>query len=62
MNGDLNGDGSINAIDYSVMRRYILEGTGNISLEAADVDESGIVNALDYSLMRRYMLRLIEQF
>ncbi len=64
--GDLDGSGDINALDFSLMKQYLL---GSISvfpaengLKAADVDASGDINALDFSLMKQYLLGSITEF
>ncbi len=62
--GDVNSDGSVNALDASAVLRHsigtdILEGN---ALAAADVDGSGRVNALDAALILRYAVGDIKQF
>ncbi len=62
--GDVNADGSVNALDASAVLRHamgadILEGN---TLAAADVDGSGQANALDASLILRYAFGTIELF
>ncbi len=64
--GDLDGSGSVDSQDYSLMKQYLL---GSISkfpsengLAAADVDASGSVDSLDYSLMKQYLQGLITKF
>ena len=54
--GDVNGDGYINALDVTLMRRYIAGGYGvTINTLAADVDANGTVNAQDVTNLRRYI-------
>lgn len=55
--GDIDGNGTVNSIDYVLLRRYIL---GIISdfptdkgFQAADLNRDTLVNSLDYSLLRR---------
>ena len=59
--GDLNGDDSINSIDYTLMRRYLLSLNPDISLEAADLNGDNSINSIDYTLIRRYLLGIIDQ-
>jgi len=52
VNGDVNGDGKIDAADYVKIKNYIMEKK-NSSLNiaeslAADVDGSGTIGAADY--------------
>jgi endo-1,4-beta-xylanase len=64
--GDLDGNGSVDAIDYSLMKQYLL---GSITkfpsengLAAADVNASGTVDALDLAVMKQYLLGMITKF
>ncbi|WP_024831267.1 carbohydrate-binding protein [Ruminiclostridium josui] len=64
--GDLDGSGDINAIDFSLMKQYIL---GTITkfpsadgLAAADLDGNGAIDALDYVLLKEYLLGKRTQF
>jgi hypothetical protein len=70
--GDVNGDGMVNAGDYTLVRRYILrsiteftDSNGNIYANgkiAGDVNDDGKINAGDYTLIRRYILSQINIF
>ena len=62
VNGDVNGDGKVNAADYIAQRRHIL---GIIRLDtpyftAADVNGNGKVQANDYIKLRRFLLGFIN--
>jgi hypothetical protein len=60
--GDLNSDEQIDAIDFQLMKKYLL-GLGTIeNPESADVDANGEVNALDFSLLKQYLLGTITTF
>ncbi|WP_244648273.1 dockerin type I repeat-containing protein [Ruminiclostridium herbifermentans] len=52
--GDLNGDGAIDALDYSLTKQLLLGLITDLPVEddlyAADVDGDGSVTALDLSL------------
>ncbi len=54
--GDVNGDGSINGKDATLLRRHIA-GWSNIVLELgnADVNGDGTVNSKDATILRRYV-------
>ncbi|MFZ5990058.1 MAG: glycosyl hydrolase [Bacillota bacterium] len=62
--GDLNGDGSINSTDYTIMKRYILGiiKEFGVSSNAADLNGDGSINSTDYTIMKRYLLRIISDF
>lgn len=56
--GDVNGDGSINAVDYVRIKNYIM-GRTNLSgsyKEAADASKDGKVNAVDYVKIKNYIM------
>lgn len=58
--GDLNGDASIDATDYALMKMYLL---GKISVfpvqnsnVSADLNNDGVINALDFAVFKKYLL------
>jgi len=60
--GDVNGDGQCSAIDYFVLKRYIL-GTYSLpesSLPAADLNGDNEVSTPDYMLLKRVILGTYE--
>ncbi|MFZ5986643.1 MAG: carbohydrate-binding protein [Bacillota bacterium] len=62
--GDLNGDGSVDSLDYQLLRRHLLRITPltGTYLSNADVNKDGSVDSTDYTLMKRYILRIISSF
>ena len=48
--GDVNGDGKISAVDYVLIKNYIMKKTtlSGANLEAADVDKNKTISAVDY--------------
>ncbi len=56
-NGDINGDGKVNASDYILIRKHLIgkKLTGN-ELKRADVDGNGKVNTSDYIEIRKIIL------
>ena len=57
LSGDLNEDGTVSALDFALLRKYILTGIADgVNLTAADVNNDGNVNALDYALLKSYLL------
>lgn len=65
--GDVDGNGTFNAIDFGWLRKYLL-GTedsfpaGNNGLKAADVNGDGSVNSVDFGWMRNHLLGKIDKF
>ncbi len=56
--GDINSDGQIDAIDFQLLKAYLL-GVGIIDdIALADMDANGEVNAIDFSLLKQYLLGL----
>lgn len=54
--GDLNLDGKVNAVDISLLRKYLAGGYNIlINRTAADYDGNGTVNMKDVSLLKRYI-------
>lgn len=60
--GDINSDGSIDAIDFALLKKYLLDSTENISKENADLNADGDINAIDFALMKKYLLGAITEF
>lgn len=56
--GDVNKDGSINAVDFAVLRQYLLGFIETINPEA-DTNADGTINAIDFSILRSYLLEII---
>ena len=57
LNGDVNGDGTIDALDFALIKRYLLTGvTDGMNLQAADVNNDNSVNAIDLALIKSYIL------
>ncbi len=56
LSGDVNGDGKVNMLDSTILRRY-LAGWENVNINAsnADVSGDGKVNMLDSTILRRYL-------
>ena len=54
-NGDINGDGTVDAKDVTVLRRYLAGWSVDIQLSAADMNGDGEVNAKDVTVLRRQL-------
>jgi len=62
--GDVNKDGEINTLDYSLLGRHILEIeklTGE-KKERADVNFDGVIDTMDCVILQRYILEIIDSF
>jgi hypothetical protein len=61
--GDVDGNGTPNAIDFGYMRQYLLGSIKqfptqdpNVGYIASDINEDGTFNSIDFGLMRQYLL------
>ncbi|MHB8061891.1 MAG: dockerin type I repeat-containing protein, partial [Ruminiclostridium sp.] len=61
--GDINKDGNKDAIDFAVLKKFLLtqDATG-LDLEAADVNADKSVDAIDSAIIRQYLLGIITKF
>lgn len=60
--GDVNGDGKVDAIDYAMLKRYLV-GTYDLKdeqLERADINGDGKVTPIDYMMLKRMVLGTFE--
>lgn len=63
--GDLNGDGNTDAIDFALLRSYLLgikEFSYSKGFEAADVNDDAEVDSIDFALYRQFLLGIINVF
>ena len=56
--GDVNGDDSIDAIDYAMAKRAVLKtfDLDEDQTKRADVDKDGEISAIDYAMIKRHVL------
>lgn len=56
--GDVNGNGKLDAMDYAMVKRYVLGtyGLSNEQRKRADVNGDGKVDARDYAMIKRLYL------
>jgi len=64
--GDVNGDGSIDSIDFAYMKKFLLKGNVTFPVQdplwVGDLDDDGYINSIDFALMRKYLLGKIKEF
>lgn len=61
--GDLNGDNSVDSIDFAILKKYLLYNNAPSEtdwIECADVYKDGTINSLDLAVFRKYMLGMID--
>ncbi|PYG86539.1 dockerin type I repeat protein [Ruminiclostridium sufflavum DSM 19573] len=54
--GDVNSDGSVDAIDFAVLKKYLLDNTVQINFNAADMNIDGEIDSIDYALLKKKLL------
>jgi hypothetical protein len=58
--GDLNGDASVDATDYALMKMYLLGSINDFpvqnDLEAGDLNKDGVIDALDFAVFKKILL------
>jgi len=63
--GDLNGDASVDATDYALMKKYLLGSIDDFpvqnDLEAGDLNKDGVIDALDFAVFKKYLLGTISE-
>ncbi|ADL52314.1 glycosyl hydrolase [Clostridium cellulovorans] len=56
MLGDVNNDGKVNAIDYAMVKSYLLGNPVTINLKNADLNSDGKINAIDLASIKKILL------
>jgi arabinoxylan arabinofuranohydrolase len=58
--GDLNGDTSVDATDYALMKKYLLGSITDFpvenDIEAGDLNKDGAIDALDFAAFKKILL------
>lgn len=57
--GDYNNDGSIDALDFSAFKMYLMS-TERTYTEVLDLNVDGTVDALDFAIMKQYLLGIVN--
>jgi beta-galactosidase len=60
LTGDLNGDASVDATDYALMKKYLLGLINDFpvvnDLAAGDLNKDGVIDALDFAAFKKLLL------
>lgn len=54
--GDLNKDGNVDALDYALLKRYLLDPTTEVDLSVWDLNKDSEINSLDLIALMRLLL------
>jgi hypothetical protein len=64
--GDVNGDGSVDAVDYGLMKIYLEDSSNDFPVDddmwVGDLNDDGFIDAIDYSLMKMFLNNQITSF
>jgi rhamnogalacturonan endolyase len=62
--GDVNGDNFVDAVDYSIVKSYLLQKISSMPSEywqkAGDVNLDGAIDSIDFSYLKMYLLGTIN--
>ncbi len=65
LTGDLNGDASVDATDYALMKMYLLGSIKDFPVEndlaAGDLNLDGAIDELDFAVFKKYLLGVISK-
>ncbi len=63
LTGDLNGDASVDATDYALLKKYLLGQINDFPVEddinAGDMNKDGVIDALDFAVFKKILLGTI---
>ncbi|ACL75420.1 dockerin type I domain-containing protein [Ruminiclostridium cellulolyticum] len=57
--GDCNNDGNIDAIDFSLLKQYLMN-PGSTYNSLMDLNADNTINALDFAIMKKYLLGMVN--
>ena len=60
--GDVNDDGTIDSLDLTMLKRYILRKLTIDNLTVADLNGDNSADSLDVTILKRYLLRKLSSF
>jgi endoglucanase len=54
--GDVNADGNINALDFALLKKYLLDPSNSINKKNADINVDGDINAIDFAKLKKILI------
>jgi mannan endo-1,4-beta-mannosidase len=64
--GDVNGDGAVDALDFAVMKSYLLGIINDLpvenDIEIGDLNGDNSIDSIDFALMKQFLLGTITEF
>ena len=46
----------MDALDFSLLKKYLLDGKSNINLKNADLNDDGFIDSLDFVALKKVLL------
>ncbi len=59
--GDVNSDGTVDTLDYALLKQFLLGADVTIDSAAADLDGDEAVTAMDFAVLKKYLLGQITE-
>lgn len=59
--GDINDDGTVDTIDFALLKQYLLGTVTEINTNMADLDGDNAVTATDFAILKKYLLGQISE-
>jgi endoglucanase len=55
--GDVDGNGTVDALDLAIFKKYLLTGAAvPLDIFAADMNDDGSVDAIDFAILKKFLL------
>lgn len=54
--GDINRDDSVDAIDFALLKKHLLDDSVQINDEQADMNSDGSIDSIDFALLKKLLL------
>lgn len=55
--GDLNKDGSVDSLDFAIMKKYLLDHIGNIDMKIWDLNKDSEINTFDLLELKKLLVK-----
>ena len=53
--GDVNNDGTIDAIDCALLKKYLIDQSISINTSNADINFDGVIDAIDLAALKKFL-------
>lgn len=56
--GDVNSDGNVDALDFALLKKYLLDASNSINKVNADINLDGVIDAIDFAKLKMMLLSM----